>query len=385
MQDEIYKYLKYPEDISVEDWNKLITLKFKPFFNEESVFLSQKETLRTELVSYLFLEKDEDYFKLFEWTFDVFKQCLDRHKEISISELAKNLNSVSATDMKWMSITLMQQDISKFSVVEKTTYIFKLIEDILEGVFKVRFGLLFNFTTCLEKGSFPKEANQTFGNLIHNFSNNDTDATLFLKDPIFGISTNQWRNISAHKSYEVKRKEIIVKYGRANKTVSVSLTHHQLGKIFDWSQNIYRVIRLAQTLVYLNNTNSIISILGSESISSNRFESTLFGIIHNLQIVGFEFISTEDSSDTFCINLRKKIGSDVKESIIHASQALDQISSAIYFDELINYKYTFTKIKLVEKNEVLASAKIRINHAIRKVNGEITMEEYINKMDFNIE
>lgn len=81
---KIYEYLGFSTEFSVEDWNALIKLKLGKYFTEDLVFEENKEILRTEIINYIKFCTQEEYFKLFEWTFDLFKDCilLDRQKAL---------------------------------------------------------------------------------------------------------------------------------------------------------------------------------------------------------------------------------------------------------------------------------------------------------------
>lgn len=91
------------------------------------------------------------------------------------------------------------------------------MDDILEGVFKPRFRLLDKFVHYRQYKVFSDNSKTNFGLLITNFLNSETtNASLYLNDPIFSISTNQWRNIASHKSYKIEKDLITIEYGRKN-------------------------------------------------------------------------------------------------------------------------------------------------------------------------
>jgi hypothetical protein len=104
-----------------------------------------------------------------------------------------------------------------------------------------------------------------------------------------------------------------------------------------------------------------------------------------MQIVGFEFVSTEEQMDTFCLNVKGKNGHDVKSSLIHASQCLDQLSCAIYDDKFVKDNFQKTKISIVDgHNNKLGSATISIETALKKAKSEIDLNEYLDNMKFEI-
>lgn len=379
--NDIYKNLEYSNEFSVQDWNELIKIKFQKYFDSEETFTSTKELLRTELINFIPIDSNNKLLEVFEWTFNIFNNSLKLNENLSIVELGKSFKEVSETDMKWMTNVLIQSDTSRFSERDKISYYFKVIDEILEGVFK----LLFKFAEFKETGNFTDISNKTFGNLINEFpSSLKNQGSFYLKDPIISISTSQWRNIAAHKSFEIEKDSILLKYGNKNeKTASINFT--QFYDIFNWVKNIYQVIRLSQVLIYLDKMSKIKKYIGENDKGTLRFESSLLHIIHNIQIVGFKFISTNENHKTFELNLNKKENDNLKDSMIHASQFLDQLSYSIYDDKFIRENFDRVKVNIFDyENNKTASASIKINTVMKKADNKLSLKEYIDKIDFQI-
>lgn len=384
-RDKIYEDLHFTTDFSVEDWNALLKLKLGKYFLNESILEKNKEILRTEIINYIRFCTKPEYFKLFEWTFDLYKDCIVSDKQKIIKVLADAFEDISNTDMKWMTSVLTQPDEKEFSERDKITYYFKVIDEILEGAFKPRFKLLDKLVNYKLHGNIPDNSGSDFGKVIRDFpSQVKSDAILFLEDPIFSISTNQWRNIAAHKSFTINKNDIVVEYG-GNTIQSLTMSYDNFYKIVHWTQDIYRVIRFGQVMTDLNYIEEIVTELGGTENMNIRFESSLLHIIHNMQIVGFEFVSNEEQEETFCLNVKRKIDHDVKSSLIHASQCLDQLSCAIYDDKFVKDNFKRTRISIVDENRnTLASATISVEVAVKKAKGELTLDEYLSKMEFHI-
>jgi hypothetical protein len=383
--DKIYEHIKFSNDFSVEDWNSLTKLKLGKYFHEESVFNKNKELLRTELINYIMFCEKSDYLKLFEWSFDLCKECIDIDKEKTIKIFADNFIEISETDMRWMANVLTQPEYELFLERDKISYYFKVLDEILEGVFKPRLKLLDILINFKMYGLVNDNESFDLGRLIRNFPTQiRNDTRLFIEDPIFNISTNQWRNIAAHRSFIINRDNIIIKYGRDN-VETLTISYDDFYKIVQWTHEIYRVLRLSQVLIEINYIKEIVAELGEIDNFRIRFESQLLHIIHSLQIVGFKFLSTEVYADTFCINVNGKINHEVQSSLIHASQFLDKISHAIYNDMFVRDIFLKTEIRILDGDQnKLASAMISINIAIKKVRSEIDLEEYLNNMIFEI-
>ena len=383
--DEIYKHLKFTNDFSVADWNDLIKIKFRPFFRNDKIFNSNKEVLRTVIINYVKFSEKPDLLKLFEWTFLIFKKCFERDEKLAIKQLSDSFYEISNTDLKWMTNAIIQPNPSDFLERDKLTYYFKVIDEILEGVFKPRFRLFDNFINFYTKGTYYNNSKVDFGQLIQNFPSSESIlASLYLKDPYFKVTTNQWRNISAHKTFSVNKDSIKIEYGKKNiKTLNIS--SKQLKLILDWTQDIYGVLRLAEVLINLNYTKEVVDTLGGIDKIKLRFESVLMHIINNIQIVGFQFVNTSEQDKTFILRLNKKMNSDLKDSLIHASQFLEHLASAVYDDEFTRDKFTNVQVQIIDNiSEKIAISTVKINSAMSKLKKEIKLDEYLQCIDFEI-
>lgn len=383
--DELYKHLKFTNDFSVDDWNDLLSIKFRPYFRSDNIFNSNKEVLRTEIINYIKFSEKPDLLKLFDWTFLVFKECFERDENLAIKQLSDSFYEISDTDSKWMTNAIIQPNPTDFSERDKICYYFKVIDEILEGVFKPRFRLFDKFINYYTKGTYYDNSKVDFGQIIQNFPDSErVPATLYLKDPYFSITTNQWRNISAHKTFAINKDSISIENGKKDiKTLSVSF--EQLKLILDWTQDIYRVIRLAEVFINLNFTKEVVDALGGTDKIKLRFESVLMNLINNIQIVGFQFVSTIEMDTTFILRLKKKINSDLKDSVIHASQFLEHLASAVHDDEFTRDKFTDVQVQVMdENNENFASSTVKISSAMSKLEKEMNLDEYIQCIDFKI-
>lgn len=384
-KDKIYEDLDFSTEFSVDDWNSLIELKLAKYFKNESVFKENKEILRTEVVNYIRISIKPEYLKLFNWSFDKYTDCLKKDRNKTLEIFSNSFHKISNTDMKWMTNVLTQADFHKFAERDKISYYFKMMDETLEGAFNPRFRLfdqIIHFNISNEK---IDNSNSSFGNIISNFPHEFKDeAQLYLKDPLFSISTNQWRNIASHKSFLIKKNSIDLVYGRSNNHFK-NISYDDFYKVIAWTQDIYRAIRLSQVLISLNLIEEILPKLDGKEKLKIRFESTLFHIVHNMQIVGFKFVSTEETDSTFGINVKGKSGHKVSHSLIHASQCLDQLSCAIYDDDFVRDNFENTRISIVDdENKKLASATVNIQIALKRANNEISQDEYLKNMKFEI-
>ena len=384
-RDKIYEDLDFSPEFSVEDWNSLIELKLTKYFENESVFKENKEILRTEVVDYIRISIKPKYLNLFDWTFDKYIDCLKKDRKKTLEIFANSFHEISNTDMKWMTNVLTQADFHKFPERDKISYFFKIMDETLEGAFNPRFRLFDKIIHFNINNEITNKSNSSFGNIITNFPIEfKEEAQLYLKDPLFSISTNQWRNIASHKSFTIKKNSIDLVYGKSNNHFK-NISYGDFYKIIAWTQDIYRSIRLSQVLISLNLIKEILPRLEGKEELKIRFESKLLHIVHNMQIVGFKFISTDKTNSTFGLNVKGKSGHKVSHSLIHASQCLDQLSCAIYDDDFERDNFEYARISIVDDQErKLASATVNIKIALKKAYNEISQDEYLKNMKFEI-
>ncbi len=379
MLEEFLNINSYSDNYSVKDWNELIRIVFKKYILDESVFENNKEKLRTELINYCYFSGLKEYLELFENSIDYYNKLKDNSKSEFYRIFSYHFFDVSGTDMKWTNYALTQTDISKYSKLDQITIIFKAIEDILEGCFKDRFKLLYHVVN--ETDNIGYQDNLDFGQYISLFINKDNMFDLYVKDPIFGINISQWRNMAAHKTYEVQKENIKIQYGK-KKVRKIEISHSQFERIFKWVKLSYCSLRLSQVITFLGNPIIYKSINENKAKPNLRFESWVLQLVHNLQIVGFSLIKTVHNDRVFNIQLRKRKDADINESVIHASQCLDQLSIAIYIDDFTRDKYETAKVTILSDDlEFLASAQTDIRDMYDLMNNKEQLKYKNKKID----
>lgn len=377
---DIFNQVDYNDDFTVDDWNSLTREIFLKYFRSENNYLRNKELLRTELMNYVMLYPKENYIKMLNAIHEVFENIIFLEKEKSFEILFDNLKRISDTNDRYISYCISQQDTNNYTKKDLAIYHFRAIDDIVEGCFKPRFKLFYRFH---RNKLFENLDSKNLGDLVNDkeFTNFD----LLIKDPIFGIHINQWRNIATHKDFEISKDNIKVIYGLKRDKFKI-MSHEELKQITFWIRDVYVALRLAEVLIYLNYMQEIKSSAENKNIDFNlRSEASLLHLIHNLQIVGFKYESFVENDTTFELNLFIKDNNDVKESIIHATQVFNRIACALDDDEFQKDKFTDIQINILNKEkEVVASATIDIKSCLDFSNHKLNQEELINQINFNI-
>ncbi len=381
----IFQTLKHDSSFTVDAYNQVTKEVFLKYFRNEKIFLKNKELLRTELVNYVrHIAKKENFEQLFEKILKVFDDAIAKNKNEVIKELASNLLKISKTDDLYMEYYIQNKDkqIKEFDSKSVAVYYFKTIDNILEGCYKPRLELFFRIYKFNLDGLFPNIENKKFGDIVNLLQDFDE----LIKDKIFNIVFSQWRNIATHKDFEIRKDNINISYGLGNNRTTKILGHQQLKNITFYINSVYNVLRLAEVIIYLNYTEEIMATDEAKNIVFNiRSEASLLNIIHNLQVVGFEFHSFNDKENTFVLNLYIKQNNDVQESIIHASQSFVRIAMALEDDEFQKNTFEEIKINILDKNDsIIANAQIDVETCIDYSFGKIDTNQLIEKTKFDI-
>lgn len=377
---DIFNQLDYNDDFSVDDWNSLTKEIFFKYFSSEDIYLRNKEVLRVELINYIQLYSNNEYIEMLNAVHKVFEDSIFVEKEKSFEVLLKNFKNISITDDRYLSYYILQADVNNYTKKDFAIYYFRSIDDIVEGCFKPRFKLFYEF---YRNKLFENLDSKSLGDLVTDMEFINFD--LLIKDPIFGIHINQWRNISAHKDFRISKDSIEVKHGN-KRDKSQTLSHEQLKQITFWIRDVYGTLRLAEVLIHLNYMKGIRDLAEDKSMELElRSEAHLLHIIHNLRIVGFKYESFVENDTTFELNLFIKNNNDVKESIIHATQMFSSIASALDNDESQKDIFNDIQVNILNKEkEVVASAIIDIKSCLDFSNHKLNLEELINQINFNI-
>jgi len=381
---DIFNALNYDENLTIDDYNQVTKDIFLKYFKDEKTFLRNKEFLRMELLNYIkYIAKKDTFENLFEKILKVFNTALNKDKKEFFKELAINLPKISNTDNLYLSYCISQKNaISSYTTRDFAMYYFDTIEKILEGCFKPRLELFFRIYQYNLKSVFPDIKNKEFGDIINLIDNFDE----LIKDPCFGIVFSQWRNISTHKNFEIKKENILVEYGKKDNRKTKILSHEQLKEITFYINEVYSVLRLAEVVIYLNFTEEIMATDEAKNIHYDiRSETWLLNIIQNLQMVGFKYHSFNEIKNIFELNLYIKQNNDIQESIIHSSQVFIEIAKALDEDEFEKGKFKYIQINILGKNDsVLASAKIDLQICLDFSFNKIDMEQLINNIIFTV-
>lgn len=369
---------------TLNDWNQAVAANFGPLIRRKSLLRRQREILRTELINLARVSSSPLHIRLLKFILRRYRRAIRTAPSESISFLIECFADVVIADERWLTLSLTHRPIGRaFSLRERVANVFGVFESLLEGCYKPHLRILHGFASKLQTGAFPsnillRDFGQLADHVLHTYSKG---ARVLLEDPEHAIPVNQWRNIGAHKTFAVKtRRTLELRYGHARQTVRrISLA--SLRRTAQWGQQVTATARMASTIIYLEYMKELRE-AGLDD-PPLRLESRLVGLCHNLSLVGFQAVTYGGERDCFVLTLRDTRSREPVDALIHASQALDQLSMGIENDSVLHTHYKRVAVRLVSKvSKLLGQATLQVADGIAYVGGTLSQRDLVARTEF---
>lgn len=372
-------------EYTIEEWNEAVKYHFGPYVRRKSILHHYRQQFRTELINLAKIQPYSQYTNLLSWLLKLYRSAIRKNPKSALAFLVDRLDDIVASDSRWMSLSTTRVPLPKETPLQDQVFrVFNELDTVLEGCFKLHLRIAYGFATGDASGTFPTNVQSIdFGNLVARWPVSITaQAALLLKDPEYGISISQWRNIAAHKNFRMKSSRTVgVEYGPASSRHTKTITFAGLKRTLHWSVLTLNTIRLCNTIIYLEYMRDLHSIgLPKPTI---RLDALMMTLCHNINLVGFRCLSYSKPEPTFTINLTDEYERPLDEAIIHASQFLDQLCVAATNDLTYRKRVKRVSVQIFSRGgEKLATASAGVDTVLAFLDGKIKQKTYINQVDF---
>lgn len=199
------------------------------------------------------------------------------------------------------------------------------------------------------------------------------------------IPVNQWRNISAHKSFKlVGPQTILAKYGKAPKVKEQKIGLHRLRRVSSWLIKIHSAVRLANIITFVEHIREITEI--QQPNLERSLASSLLGIAHNLSTVGFESSRWKVNNREGMLTVVDKLSRDPVEALIHSSQQLIELSVGVLQDVAISSKVSKVSIQLeLPDGSLFGKARVLVKDADAFSLRKISLNDYMDCIEWVLE
>jgi hypothetical protein len=372
-------------EAGIEDWDGAVRKHLGPYVRRKSIFSRDRELLRAELLNLAKIEPFSECTTALRIILGKYRAAIRAQPAASLGFLANRFEEIARADEHWMNLFMSQEPIPEHSRPHDHAFrIFTMLDSILEGCYKLHLRVVFGFASHSQTGHFPADAGSAdFGQLCSPIeAAYSWKARFLVEDPANKIAANQWRNIAAHKSFMVVSESALeVRFGKGSvKTQLIAFS--ALGDLVEWARRCLDTTRLANVIICLEYLKELKDIGIPDT--PIRLESFLTMLCHNLGIVGLECRAFDEEQESLVVTVQDRLGRNFVAAIIHASQVLDQISTAVEQDRSTAQRLKRAEIRLVDLDgKYIASASIRIEDALDWSLGKLTMKERLAKTQFD--
>lgn len=369
---------------SRDDWKQTAITEFAPYFRRHTQLKKNLDSFILELRNLSRIAQDPEYVELLRWSLSLYRQVLRIDRSGAYQCLHRSFEGLGASDAHWLHMFQTTSPLEIGAAPRDIAFqVFETIDGIAEGCFKPQLQILYAFAMRDATGTWPdKVASLDFGALVGNFPQaHKARASLLLQDSDLKLSVNQWRNISAHKSYRlVGPKTVQVTFGKGNPQ-SRRLGLHRLRAVCRWIQKAHHALRLANTIIFVEHAAEILA-LGPPKFERS-LASSLMKIAHDLSTVGYEVVDWKESKKIGTLLIRDRHDRPPREALIHASQQLVPLGVGILFDVSKATNISKVAIQLQLANgDMFGTATVPVSAADSFSQRKISLQRYMDEVDW---
>jgi hypothetical protein len=369
---------------SVDDWNSAVISMFSPYVRRKSVLRSQRELFRAELINLAQVQIAPNGPALLTALVRTYRRAIYADRDASLRFLVDRFLDVGRSGQNWITLAVTHEPLSRdYGLIERVAQKFATLDTILEGCYKPHAVIASGFGEWKRRRSIPADiGTHDFGNLLTLLvPAYGRKAEGLTRDPFYSVEFNQWRNIAAHKSFRVvTRSSIEVMYGRRRHVKRI--TYAALNRLLRSAVGALSIVRMASTLIYLEFMPELGAIgLPRATIS---LEAQMVRLCHNLFVVGFRCLRYVGEGKSFVLELEDRHDREPLESVIHASQVLDQLGMALEFDSTRSSRYTTVAVRVLDRAGGYAGgASIGLDDVIAATKRTISEKERLTRTTFD--
>lgn len=224
---------------------------------------------------------------------------------------------------KFWSVFALQVERCDLSAIDSLHDLNRNIGDITEGFMKPYLIALLEVHQInnAKVMSFESLLSMRLGNVVQQLRCKESLRQMLFPQP-WDLPINQWRNIAYHHDARLEGSSVVCTYGEQPKQKEIRLSISEFYEVFAKLYLSSRVLKLAFTIIFLDNITHVAEYLTSERPLSLRAEAAFMSLATALAGQGFE-IAQFNESDT-CSKLVVKDISQIDPAVrrFHPAQFL---------------------------------------------------------------
>lgn len=316
----------YEFGITPESMKDLIIEQFYDYFeNKEQLNKKTIENLTTIWFSYLSIQKEFKSSLIYiSHILEIYNSAKNNNCKDTYNAYAQWFPEFSQSTTRFWSIYFGQKKFDELSNEDYLSEIIQLIGQSIEGVAKP----FLQFTLCLNRIKRNKNINITeiknkdLGVIIDELISTSELSNILV---INNLRLNQWRNIAYHHNTKIVNSKMYYYIKRNNTIEDFEISRSELKCIVKKIQNIFKIIRIAETIFFVDNQEGIQKeINDSDTTQVNlRKEAELLNFYNTINSQGFNVTDLEYDQNVATLKLVDlERYSDIIKKAIHSSQFL---------------------------------------------------------------
>lgn len=303
--------------VSPKEMKEFIIEVLSPYFENKSIVEQLSiELLGPEVVNLFNIRICDDEY-LLQYVLNIYREAKSINEELSFQACADSEQAINDGLSHYMSLYLMESSKSELGLHEFSLETFKIIGSLIEACLKPFLpDLLCQLRIC-RTNAITVPPSLKLGVMVQEIQDKIDYKELMAPAP-FGIKLSQWRNIAQHHNVRVRGNVITCTYGEGARAQEVDLSREDLMGLSHKVMSIYRVIKLARTIYFLDNLDEIKLKLPQLEL---REESRLLSFVTAAATQGFKVIKLNISDNTDNAQI-EDLQPACSARLAHASQLL---------------------------------------------------------------
>lgn len=304
-----------------EEIKQIVIELLEPYFDNKDILKQLAiEALVPESINLLKLQEDEQFFELFEKCLSTYRSAKSKDSQTCFESCAlwqpHILNEIS----KFWSILYLEVDKGALEIEEFLHECLRNIGDIIEGLTKPYLKVLLHQVRIANgiKTVLEDINSLDLGIIVSELIQRSTYPALFMPLP-WNVRLSQWRNIAYHHKARIENNDVICWYGKAPNIKEIRLSRNELLQVAHTIFNVYRTLKLAHTLFFVDNSKDINRFSPPVEV---RYEAQFLSFATALASQGFEIVGYEKNPSEAKLVVKDISNLNPDERRWHASQFL---------------------------------------------------------------
>lgn len=315
-------FLKMIESgLKPEDIKEAVIKSLEPYFENKDILEQFSiRCLVPESTNLLKLQKNSLVFGMFEKCLATYSSAKSKDSQNWFESCALWQPQILQSLSKNWSVLHLEVDKNNLEIEEFLHECLRNIGDIIEGLTKPYLkALLHQIRIANGVKTVLKDIDSLdLGKIVSELIQKSGYAGLFMPPP-WNITLNQWRNIAYHHTAKIENSEIICWYGKTPNIKYIRLSRTELLQVVHTTFDVYRTIKLAHTLFFIDNIKEINRLSPPVEV---RDEAEFINFATGLTSQGFEIVEYKKNIDEAKLVVKDVSNFNPDQRRFHASQFL---------------------------------------------------------------